>query len=142
MTKAKLADMAVNEATLAYDQIQIEIDNAKTKGLSDKVKVTNTDTAATLNLAEAKLQDAEASIADAVATDKLTRAQAEELRQYLKIERTKIAAIGDTYSKVEEQFKGIMLGSDAANKASKKYFEDEFDRYWEFKKAIEAVEHE
>ena len=142
MTKAKLADMAVNEATLAYDQIQIEIDNAKTKGLSDKVKVTNIDTAATLNLAESKLRDAEASIADAVATRQLTKAQAEELRQYLKIERTKIAAIGDTYSKVEEQFKGIMLGSDAANKASKKYFEDEFDRYWEFKKAIEAVEHE
>ena len=63
----------------------------------------------------------------------------QQVMMYIDAQENAIAAIGNVYDNIDAHFDKIMGSS--ASSSKKKYFEDEFDRYWEFKKAIDEVAH-
>ncbi len=138
MTKAKLADMAVSQAEIAVAKVKSILSSDNVVNAAMELEMTQKLTTSTMSYAETLIAEAR-GLAAANTELQNNAAAMQQVTMYIDAQENAIAAIGNVYDNIDAHFDKIMGSS--ASSSKKKYFEDEFDRYWEFKKAIDEVAH-
>lgn len=138
MTKAKLADMAVSQAEIAVAKVKSILSSDNVVNAAMELEMTQKLTTSTMSYAETLIAEAR-GLAAANTELQNNAAAMQQVMMYIDAQESAIAAIGNVYDNIDAHFDKIMGSS--ASSSKKKYFEDEFDRYWEFKKAIDEVAH-
>lgn len=139
MTKAKLADMAVSQAEIAVAKVKSILSSDNVVNAAMELEMTQKLTTSTMGYAESLIASAR-GLATNNKELQNNAAAMQQVMMYIDAQENAIAAIGNVYDNIDAHFDKIM-GSSSASSSKKKYFEDEFDRYWEFKKAIDEVAH-
>ena len=139
MTKAKLADMAVSQAEIAVAKVKSILSSDNVVNAAMELEMTQKLTTSTMGYAESLIASAR-GLATNNKELQNNAAAMQQVMMYIDAQENAIAAIGNVYDNIDTHFDKIM-GSSSASSSKKKYFEDEFDRYWEFKKAIDEVAH-
>lgn len=140
MTKAKLADMAVSQARITVAKVESILSSDNVVNAAMELEMTQKLTTSTMSYAETLIAEAR-GLAAANTELQNNAAAMQQVTMYIDAQENAIAAIGNVYDNIDAHFDKIMGSSSAASSSKKKYFEDEFDRYWEFKKAIDEVAH-
>lgn len=140
MTKAKLADMAVSQAEIAVAKVKSILSSDNVVNAAMELEMTQKLTTSTMSYAESLIASAR-GLATNNKELQNNAAAMQQVMMYIDAQENAIAAIGNVYDNIDAHFDKIMGGSSAASSSKKKYFEDEFDRYWEFKKAVDEVAH-
>jgi TP901 family phage tail tape measure protein len=140
MTKAKLADMAVSQAEITVAKVKSILSSDNIVNAAMELEMTQKLTTSTMSYAESLIASAR-GLATNNKELQNNAAAMQQVMMYIDAQENAIAAIGNVYDNIDAHFDKIMGGSSAASSSKKKYFEDEFDRYWEFKKAIDEVAH-
>lgn len=138
MTKAKLADMAVSQARITVAKVESILSSDNVVNAAMELEMTQKLTTSTMSYAETLIAEAR-GLAAANTELQNNAAAMQQVTMYIDAQENAIAAIGNVYDNIDAHFDKIMGSS--ASSSKKKYFEDEFDRYWEFKKAIDEVAH-
>lgn len=138
MTKAKLADMAVSQAEIAVAKVKSILSSDNVVNAAMELEMTQKLTTSTMGYAESLIASAR-GLATNNKELQNNAAAMQQVMMYIDAQENAIAAIGNVYDNIDAHFDKIMGSS--ASSSKKKYFEDEFDRYWEFKKAIDEVAH-
>lgn len=138
MTKAKLADMAVSQAEIAVAKVKSILSSDNVVNAAMELGMTQKLTTSTMSYAESLIASAR-GLATNNKELQNNAAAMQQVMMYIDAQENAIAAIGNVYDNIDAHFDKIMGSS--ASSSKKKYFEDEFDRYWEFKKAIDEVVH-
>lgn len=138
MTKAKLADMAVSQARITVAKVESILSSDNVVNAAMELGMTQKLTTSTMGYAESLIASAR-GLATNNKELQNNAAAMQQVMMYIDAQENAIAAIGNVYDNIDAHFDKIMGSS--ASSSKKKYFEDEFDRYWEFKKAIDEVAH-
>ena len=143
-TKAQLLNYEYEQALNAEKTLSAALTGKQGAAEELQKAALSGETDATMDATDALMAKNEAIIDEMrlkVANGELDGSVLKNALAYQNATKKSITAIRGTTAALANNFDLIMGGSSSASKASKKFFEDEFDRYWEFTKAIEGVEH-